>query len=43
MVLISEIPSENPFVKFTNYLIQAAQMKSREAYEKIGKFYGKFL
>jgi hypothetical protein len=43
MVLLSEIEDPNSFVKFTKFLIQAVQMKSRECYEKIGSSYRKFL
>ena len=43
MVLLAELPGHNPFVKFTKFLIQSVQMKSRECYEKIGASYDKFL
>lgn len=32
MVLLSELPGHNPFVKFSKFLIQAVQMKSKECY-----------
>lgn len=43
MVLLTEVPGHDPFVKFTRFLIQSVQMKSRECYEKIGTCYAKFL
>lgn len=43
MVLLSELDSHNPFVKFVKFLVLAVQMKSRESYEKIGLGYRKFL
>ena len=43
MVLLSEVDAHNPFVKFTKFLVQAVQMKSRECFEKIGLGYKKFL
>lgn len=43
MVLLSELESQNPFVKFVRFLILSVQMKSREGYEKIGVGYKKFL
>lgn len=43
MVLLSELDSRNPFVKFVRFLILAVQMRSREAYEKIGLGYRRFL
>lgn len=32
MVLLSELSGHNPFVKFSKFLIQAVQMKSKECY-----------
>ena len=43
MVLLSELDTLNPFVKFTKFLILSVQMKSKESYEKIGNSYKKFL
>jgi hypothetical protein len=43
MVLLSEVDGRNPFAKFTRFLVQAVQMKSRECFEKIGLGYKKFL
>lgn len=43
MVLLSELDSLNPFVKFTKFLILSVQMKSRESFEKMGMLYRKFL
>lgn len=43
MVLLSELPGSNPFVKFCKFLIQSVQMNSKECFEKIGISYSKFL
>ena len=43
MVLLSEVPGHDPFVKFTRFMIQAVQMNSKEAYDKIGSGYKDFL
>lgn len=43
MVLMSELDSLNPFVKFTKFLILSVQMKSRQSYEKLGLVYKKFI
>lgn len=43
MVLLSQLPASNPFVKFCRFLIQAVQMNSKECFEKIGTSYSKFL
>ena len=43
MVLLSDLDSRHPFVKFARFLVQAVQMTSREAYEKIGLSYKRFL
>jgi hypothetical protein len=43
MVLLSELPGSNPFVKFCKFLIQSVQMNSKECFEKIGTNYAKFL
>jgi len=43
MVLLSQLPGSNPYVKFCKFLIQAVQMNSKECYEKIGTIYTKFL
>ena len=32
MVILAELPGHNPFVKFTKFLIQSVQMKSKECY-----------
>ena len=43
MVLLSELPGSNPFVKFCKFLIQSVQMNSKECFEKLGTSYAKFL
>lgn len=43
MVLLSQLPGSNPFVKFCRFLIQAVQMNSKECFEKLGTSYAKFL
>lgn len=43
MVLLSELDSLNPFVKFVKFLILSIQMKSKESYDRIGLSYKVFL
>ena len=43
MVLLSELDTLNPFVKFVKFLILSVQMKSRPSYDKIGVCYKDFL
>ena len=43
MVILSELSAANPFVKYSKFLIQSVQMKSREAFNKIGISYRTFL
>lgn len=43
MVILSELSASHPYVKFVRFLIQSVQMKSREAYNKLGTSYKAFL
>jgi hypothetical protein len=43
MVLLSEVPAHDPFVKFARFLIQSVQLKAVSCYDKIGSKYQKFL
>jgi len=42
-VLLSDLDSLNPFVKFVKFLILSVQMKSRDGFDKIGTEYHNFL
>ena len=39
MILLSELDTLNPFVKFVKFLILSVQMNSKESFEKIGVGY----
>lgn len=43
MVILSELTAANPFVKYARFMIQSVQMKSLEAYNKIGSSYKTFI
>ncbi len=43
MVILSDVPSNNPFFKFASFLILSVQMKSVQSFDKLGVVYDDFL